>query len=69
MATPTEILIEVARVLEGLQIPYVVVGSFASSARGVRRATVDADIVAGVQVKQVPDLVKTLTEKVEGRDI
>jgi hypothetical protein len=61
MATPTEILVEVARVLEGLQIPYVVVGSFASSARGVRRATVDADIVAGVQVKQVPDLVKTLS--------
>jgi len=61
MATPTEILIEVASVLEGLGIPYVVVGSFASSARGVRRATVDADIVARVQVKQVPDLVKILS--------
>ena len=61
MATPTEILVEVARVLEGLEIPYVVVGSFASSARGVRRATVDADIVARVQLTQVPALVNILS--------
>jgi hypothetical protein len=61
MATPTEILVEVARVFEGLEIPYVVVGSLASSARGVRRATVDADIVARVQLKHVPDLVNILS--------
>jgi len=53
MITPTEVLIDFTRVLDDLQIQYVVVGSFASSARGVRRATIDADIVADLTLDHV----------------
>lgn len=61
--TPTEVLIEVTSVFEDLQIPYLVVGSFASSARGVRRATVDADIVAQVTLEHVEEIVKRLSSR------
>lgn len=62
MITPTEVLIDVTRVLEALQIQYVVVGSFASSARGVRRATIDADIVAELTLDHVKAIVDKLSE-------
>jgi hypothetical protein len=48
MHSSVDILYEFARLLEDLGIRYVVVGSFASSARGQPRATIDADIVAEV---------------------
>jgi hypothetical protein len=63
MATPTEVVVEVALVLEQLRIPYLIVGSFASSARGIRRATVDADIVAQITEDQVRDIVKELSSR------
>ena len=63
MATPTEVLIEVVQVLENLDIPYVVVGSFASSARGMPRATIDGDLVAAIEPKNVPDLVEQLRSR------
>ncbi len=63
MTTPSEVLIEVARVLEGFQIPYVVVGSFASSARGVRRATIDADIVAQLTTDHLDGIVNKLSSR------
>ena len=62
MTTPTEVLIDVTRVLEALQIQYVVVGSFASSARGVQRATIDADIVAELTLDHVKAIVDKLSE-------
>ena len=62
MMTPTEVLIDFTRILEDLHIQYVVVGSFASSARGVRRATVDADLV----VDLTPDQVKTIVDRLTG---
>ncbi len=61
MVTPTEVLIQVTRVLEELQIPYCVVGSFASSARGVRRATIDGDIVADLTENCATELVQRLS--------
>ena len=61
MATPTEVLIEVTHILEDLGIPYLVVGSFASSARGMRRATVDGDIVADIRPENVNDIVERLS--------
>jgi hypothetical protein len=64
MPTPTEVVVEVAHVLEELNVPYVLVGSFASSARGVRRATIDADIVAQVTI----DHVKEIVDKLSSRD-
>lgn len=63
MATPTEVVVEVALVLEHLRIPYLVVGSFASSARGIRRATVDADIVAQITEDHVQDIVIELSSR------
>lgn len=48
MQSSVDILYQFARILDELGIRYVVVGSFASSARGQPRATIDADIVAEV---------------------
>jgi hypothetical protein len=61
MTTPTEVLIDFTSILEDLQIQHVVVGSFASSARGVRRATIDADIVADLSLDQVESIVDRLS--------
>jgi len=44
-----DVLRQVVTVLEGLDVPYVVVGSVASSARGFPRTTNDADIVADLR--------------------
>jgi hypothetical protein len=63
MATPTEVLIEAIQVLEQLDIPYCVVGSFASSARGVRRATIDGDLVADLHAESVSELVEHLSAR------
>jgi hypothetical protein len=63
MLTPTEVVVEVARVLEELQIPYLIVGSFASSARGVRRATIDADFVAQIDAVHVEAIVEKLSSR------
>lgn len=60
METPLEVLLRVVRVLEEHRISYVVVGSFASSARGIPRATVGADIVAEIAPAQVARLVSSL---------
>jgi len=49
-----------ADVLKRLAIPYAVGGSLASSARGIVRATFDADIVARVTIFQVNGLAKEL---------
>jgi len=48
MQSSVEILQSFARLLQELGIRYVVVGSFASSARGQPRATMDADVVAEI---------------------
>lgn len=60
--TPTEIVLLVARVFEALGVPYVLVGSLASSARGVPRATNDADLVVELRQEHVALLVAQLTE-------
>lgn len=60
METPFAVLTEIARALEKLGIAYVVVGSFASSMRGLYRATGDVDIVADVKLEHVKPLVSAL---------
>jgi hypothetical protein len=62
MQSSVDILHQFARVLEDMGIRYVVVGSFASSARGQPRATVDADIVAEV----TRDHARMLAERLAG---
>lgn len=63
MESPLEVLAQIARALEEHGIAYVVVGSFASSMRGVYRATADIDIVADLDHAHVRPLVEALQEK------
>lgn len=50
----------VVSVLEGLRIPYMVAGSFASSLHGVPRMTNDADIVIDADEKAARQIVRRL---------
>jgi hypothetical protein len=43
-----QITLDVARVLEGLGVSYLVCGSMASSVHGIPRATQDVDMVANL---------------------
>jgi hypothetical protein len=52
--SPLEVLLLVAHTFERFGIDYVVVGSFASSARGRARATADVDLVADLRAEHVP---------------
>ena len=60
VATPTEVLRRVVQVLDGLGIPYVIGGSFASSAYGEARSTRDADLVVELRLDQVEALASRL---------
>lgn len=60
MQSSVDILSQVARMLDDMGIRYVVVGSFASSARGTPRATIDADILAEVTLSHVRTLANQL---------
>lgn len=62
MDVPFSVLSQVARALEYLNIPYVLVGSFASSMHGMYRSTADIDILADIEAEQVHPLFKVLTE-------
>lgn len=62
MESPLEVLSQIAHALEEQGVAYVVVGSFASSMRGVYRATADIDIVADLKPAHVEPLVAALQE-------
>lgn len=62
MDTPFVILAEVTIALDKLGIEYVVVGSFASSMRGLYRATRDIDIVADLKFEKIRPLVISLRD-------
>jgi hypothetical protein len=57
---PLRITVAVARVFERMEIPYFVGGSLASSAHGVARATLDADMVARLEPEQAGRFVEEL---------
>ncbi|MEJ7618155.1 MAG: hypothetical protein WKF30_14600 [Pyrinomonadaceae bacterium] len=57
MDNPYDILLRISRVFEQLPADYVVVGSFASSLRGMVRATNDVDMVVDLKVDQIFPLV------------
>ena len=48
--------------LEQLEVAYSVVGSLASSAHGIARASIDADLVADLQARHVDAFVRLLEE-------
>lgn len=56
MVEDEEVLRRLADVMEGLKIPYMVVGSVASSVYGRWRTTEDIDVVADLHSKDVPGL-------------
>lgn len=60
MESPLAVLSRIARALEERDITYVIVGSFASSMRGIYRSTADLDIVADIKLEQVRGLVEAL---------
>lgn len=62
MDVPLSVLSQVARALEHLNIPYVLVGSFASSMHGMYRSTADINILADIKVFQVHPLFEVLKE-------
>lgn len=62
MDVPLSVLSQVARALEHLNIPYVLVGSFASSMHGMYRSTADIDILADIKAAQVHPLFEALKE-------
>ena len=57
---PLRVTLTVAKAFERMGIPYFVGGSLASSAHGVARATLDADIVARLEPGQAGRLVQEL---------
>lgn len=63
MLSQIEILLRVAGVLEEMQIPYLVVGSVASSLQGFSRATADVDIVADLSPENVAPLFAALKDE------
>ena len=60
MESPFVALSQVARAFEEQGIPYVVVGSFASSLHGLYRTTNDIDVVADIELGQVAALAGSL---------
>lgn len=58
--TQTEIMLKVIEALEELDSPYLVGGSYASSAHGIARATMDIDILAAIPAKHAGALAAKL---------
>jgi len=56
--TSSEVLRLVTSRLDQLQIPYMIVGSFASSAYGLLRSTQDADLIVDLPLQKITRLVE-----------
>jgi hypothetical protein len=59
---PIAVTLLVIDVLEQLNIPYVVVGSLASTQHGTTRSTLDSDLVVRLNTAQVPLLMSRLQD-------
>ena len=57
IGNPIELALLIAEILEGLQIPYFVGGSVASSLWGESRATLDVDLVGDLKITQVDSFI------------
>ncbi len=60
MNDPIALILEVARVLDNLEIKYLIGGSVASSLQGFPRATNDADVVVTISDQHIPALLDAL---------
>lgn len=59
-ATQTEAMLKAVEALEELNSPYLIGGSYASSAHGIGRPTMDVDILAAIPAKLAGELVAKL---------
>jgi hypothetical protein len=59
-AEPIQVLLQVAQILEDLEVPYLTGGSLASSIYGIPRATQDIDLVIALSHAKVNDFVKAM---------
>ena len=55
MISPDELLASVAVFLDDCNVPYMIVGSFASNLHGLPRATYDADVVIEIDGQKMKD--------------
>ncbi len=62
LSEPLAVTFTVIDVLDTLGIPYLLGGSFASSAQGAARATLDADLVADLRPEHVEPFVAALRD-------
>lgn len=62
MDLPLSVLSQVTKILERLHVPYVLVGSFASSMHGLYRSSADIDLVADIKGDHVRPLFEALQE-------
>lgn len=58
---PIAVTLAVIRVLEALDVPYLIGGSLASALHGVPRATNDADLIVDLKLEHVEPFVRALT--------
>lgn len=57
IGNPIELALLIAQILEGLEIPYLIGGSLASSLWGESRATLDIDLVADLKMSKVQQFI------------
>ena len=60
LTEPLAVTLAVTDALESLGVPYAIGGSLASAVHGVMRATMDADVVADLQLRHVEPLLQAL---------
>lgn len=58
--TPIEVMLEAAQAFEQIGVDYLIGGSMASSIHGLARSTMDVDIVADLDIRDVDALVDRL---------
>jgi len=62
LSEPIAVTLVVVEALERVGIPYVLVGSLASSVHGVMRSTLDADLLAAIELEHVEPLASELSD-------
>ena len=63
LSDPISLALDIAQILNRLEIPYLIGGSVASALLGESRATEDIDLVADLSLEQVPSLIQALVPR------
>jgi hypothetical protein len=62
LTEPLQVVADLARVLDELEVPYVVAGSLASSMYGIPRSTQDVDLLMRIEPRHVDGFVEGLED-------